>query len=85
MPGVKTAISLEKELFSKINQLAGDLRISRSMVFKLAVQDFIQKQENQALLLRLNQAYEDLPAEDESISSKAMRSKHKKLIEKELW
>ncbi len=59
MPGVKTAISLNEELFSKVNQLADDLHISRSKVFTLAVQDYVKKQENQALLARLNEAYKD--------------------------
>ena len=52
MPGVKTAISLDEELFLKVNNLANNLHISRSKVFTLAVQDYVKKQENQALLSR---------------------------------
>jgi predicted transcriptional regulator len=85
MPGVKTAISLNEELFLKVNQLADNLHISRSKVFTLAVQDYVKKQENQALLAQLNEAYADSPAEDEREISKSMRRKQKKLIEKESW
>jgi len=38
---VKTAISMQKELFEQVNQLAEELRISRSKLFVIAVQDFI--------------------------------------------
>lgn len=85
MPGVKTAISLNEELFSKVNQLADNLHISRSKVFTLAVQDYVKKQENQALLARLNEAYKDLPVEEERKIQKSMRGKQKKLIERESW
>jgi metal-responsive CopG/Arc/MetJ family transcriptional regulator len=85
MPGVKTAISLNEELFSKVNQLADDLHISRSKVFTLAVQDYVKKQESQALLARLNEAYKDFPAEKDGKILKSMRSKQKKIIKKEPW
>ena len=85
MPGVKTAISLNEELFLKINKLANNLHISRSKVFTLAVQDYVKKQENQDLLARLNEAYGDSPVEEERKISKYMRSKQKKMIEKESW
>jgi len=85
MPGVKTAISLNEELFLKVNQLAGELHISRSKVFTLAVQDYVKKQENQALLARLNEAYEDSPNEEERKISKSMGLKQKRLIERESW
>lgn len=85
MPGVKTAISLNEELFLKVNQLAGELHISRSKVFTLAVQDYVKKQENQALLARLNEAYGDSPSEEERKISKSMGRKQKRLIERESW
>ncbi|MBI4765590.1 MAG: CopG family transcriptional regulator [Deltaproteobacteria bacterium] len=85
MPGVKTAISLNEELFLKVNQLADDLHISRSRVFTLAVQDYVKKQENQAMLARLNEAYKDSPVEEERKISKSMRRKQKRLIERESW
>jgi predicted transcriptional regulator len=85
MPGVKTAISLNEELFLKVNQLAEYLHISRSKVFTLAVQDYVKKQENQALLARLNEAYANSPADEERKIAKSMRRKQKKLIERESW
>ncbi|MDZ4165361.1 MAG: ribbon-helix-helix domain-containing protein [Smithellaceae bacterium] len=85
MPGVKTAISLDEDLLIKVNKLANDLHVSRSKVFTLAVQDYVKRQENQSLLARLNEAYGDVPMEDESEITKSMRLKHNTIVEREPW
>ncbi len=85
MPGVKTAISLDEELLIKIDRIAGDLHVSRSKVFTLAVKDYLKKQENQSLLAQLNEAYEDFPSEEEREVSKTMRLRHNKIIGPEPW
>jgi metal-responsive CopG/Arc/MetJ family transcriptional regulator len=85
MPGVKTAISLEKNLFNQVNKLANDLHVSRSKLFTLAVKDYLKKQENKKLLAQLNAAYGDSPNEEEQKISKAMRSKQRKIVERESW
>ena len=85
MPGVKTAISLDEELLTKVSRLADDLHVSRSKVFTLAVQDCLKKQENQSFLAQLNEAYEDFPSEEERGISKSMRIKHNNIIEQESW
>ena len=85
MPGVKTAISLDKELIVKVDKLSHDLHVSRSKVFTLAVQDYLKKQENQSLLARLNEAYEDLPNDNEEKIARLMRRRHHEIIEQEPW
>ena len=82
MANIKTAISIEKPIFEQMNVLATDLNISRSRVFSLAAQEFIQRHKNIKLLQLLNEAYDDLP-ESESIVSR-MRSRHYKVV-KEQW
>ncbi|OEU62231.1 MAG: CopG family transcriptional regulator [Desulfobacterales bacterium PC51MH44] len=82
MANIKTAISIEKPIFEQMNILATDLNISRSRVFSLAAQEFIQRHKNIKLLQLLNEAYDDLP-ESEPIVSK-MRSRHYKVV-KEQW
>jgi metal-responsive CopG/Arc/MetJ family transcriptional regulator len=81
MQAVKTAISLDEGLLTKVNRLASDLHISRSKVFALAVQDFLKIRENQSLLEQLNKAYEDFPDKEEKAISKAMRTKQGKIVE----
>ncbi len=82
MANIKTAISIEKPIFEQMNVLAKDLNISRSRVFALAAQEFIQRHKNIELLKLLNEACDDLP-ESEPIVSR-MRSRHYKMV-KDLW
>ncbi len=82
MANIKTAISIEKPIFEQMNVLAKDLNISRSRLFALAAQEFIQRHKNIQLLQSLNEAYDDL-SESEPIVSK-MRPRHFKMV-KEQW
>lgn len=85
MPGVKTAISLDEELFEKVNKLANELHISRSKVFTIAVKDYLKKQENQRLLAQLNDVYSDQPDEEERKISASMKTKHREITGQERW
>lgn len=82
MRSVKTAISIEKPVFEQMDALAKDLKVSRSRLFSMAAQEFIQRRKNADLLDRINSAYDDMP-EDESVVSK-MRSKHYRIV-KDQW
>jgi len=52
MPNIKTAISIEKPIFDQVNDLAKKLNISRSRLFVLAAQEYIQRHTNIELLHR---------------------------------
>ena len=82
---VKTAISLRQPLFDDINDLASELKISRSKVFVLAVEDFIKKYENKKMLSKINEAFSDYPDEEEIENNNLMRSKQRKILESEKW
>ena len=83
MSEVKTAISLDAELFEMVNKLAGQLRISRSRLFTVVVLDYLKKLENQSLLAQLNSAYSGGFDPEELAVSKAMKSKHRKKLGQE--
>jgi metal-responsive CopG/Arc/MetJ family transcriptional regulator len=83
MASIKTAISINKNLFEQVNKLAGELEVSRSYLFVLAVEEFIQRYENERLLRQINQAYDDLPLADENQILRGMRSSHRKLVDGE--
>ena len=76
---VKTAISIEDTLFERANALAKELSISRSRLFALAVEEFIEKHENQQLLRDLNAVYDAQPEEETTYTYK--RASHRKLVE----
>lgn len=78
MAGVKTAISVEKSLFEEVNKVAKEMHISRSRLFVIAVSDFLKKCENQKLLAKINDAYDDFPDAEENEILQKMRKKQRK-------
>ena len=82
---IKTAISMQEELFKEVNNLAEELHVSRSKLFVMAVQDFIKKKENQNLLSQINNAFSDHPDSEEAEIQSKMRQKQAKKIEEESW
>ena len=82
MPNIKTAISLEQSLFEQVEELACTLKVSRSRVFALAVEDYLRRQENRRLLEEINAAYDDAPdPEKEQFLKLSRQSLHKVLDE----
>jgi len=81
MSVVKTAISLQEHLFQQMEQLAGDLNLSRSSLVALALQEFIERHENKRLLAQLNAAYDDDPQTEEVEWSQAHRRSQRRIAE----
>ena len=80
MANVKTAISLQQSLFEQVDALAQEMQISRSRLFALAVEAFIQHHQNQKLLKAINDAYADLPDAEEQSLRHRMRQQHRQLV-----
>ena len=57
MSTVKTAISLDEPLFRKVQACARDLKIPRSRLFSLALEEFLERRANRRLLRRLEEVY----------------------------
>jgi len=81
MESIKTAISIEKSLFTQANALARKMKVSRSRLFVLALEDFIREQENRELLEKINAVYADEPDESEKEMRRKMRKSHHRLVE----
>jgi metal-responsive CopG/Arc/MetJ family transcriptional regulator len=81
MASVKTAISLQKSLLDQIDELARKLDVSRSSLFVLAAEEFIERLRNQELLEAINAAYDDFPDPKERTVRQEMRRKHRQLAE----
>jgi len=82
---VKTAISIQEELFKEVNKLADELHVSRSKLFVMAVQDFIKKNESHILLKQINNAFSDCPDSEEIKVHGQMRKKQIENLESESW
>ncbi len=81
MANVKTAISLQQPLFEQIDALAQELHISRSRLFVLAFEAFIQRHQNRQLLEAINEAYGDLPDPEEQALRDRMRQQHRRMVD----
>ena len=83
MPTTKTAISIQKSLIDQADELALELKISRSRLFVLAVEDFIQRYQNRKLLEKINAAYEAVPDSAEETRLGRMRHVQRRIVEAE--
>ena len=81
MESIKTAISIEKSLFAQANALARRMKVSRSRLFVLALEDFIREQENRELLEKINAVYATEPDELEKTLRRKIRKSHRRLVE----
>jgi hypothetical protein len=59
------------------------MKVSRSCLFALALQDFIRHHQNKGLLQRINEAYEDMPDADEQERLRKMLRKQRKVVKGE--
>lgn len=83
---VKTAISIQQDLFDAINRLAEELHVSRSKLFVLAMEEFIAKNKNRQLLAQINAAYsDDAPDTEETQVRSLMKKKQARQLESEAW
>jgi metal-responsive CopG/Arc/MetJ family transcriptional regulator len=83
MQSVKTAISIEKPLFDQAEKIARTMKVSRSKLFVIALQDFIEHQKNKEMLAQINAAYADEPdATEQTLRHKSSRQ-HRRLVEGE--
>ena len=83
MDNVKTAISIRKSLFDQAEDLARKLKVSRSRLFVLALEDYIHHQQNQELLAQINAAYADEPEPAEQTLRRKVRHIHRRIVEGE--
>ncbi len=83
MQTIKTAISIQKSLFEQAEALARKMKVSRSRLFVLALEDFIRRQQNQDLLAKINAAYADESDATEKKFLRKARKQYRKLVEGE--
>ncbi|HIJ81863.1 MAG TPA: hypothetical protein HPP76_09155 [Desulfuromonadales bacterium] len=83
MLAIKTAISIEKVIFDQAEKIAQAMNVSRSRLFVLALQEFIERQKNKELLAQINTAYSDEPDASEQALRKSARRHHRRTVENE--
>ena len=81
MSTIKTAISIDRNLFEQIEVLSKELNVSRSKVFAAAIEEFLERYENEKIFHALNSVYDDKSDDEELKLQENYRKYHKKLIE----
>jgi len=83
MKSVKTAISIQEALFEQAETMARKMRVSRSRLFVLALEDYLSRQQNRELLAQINAAYAEKPDPAEKTLHRKMRGIHQRVVEGE--
>ena len=81
MHTIKTAISIQKSLFDQAEDLARKKKVSRSKLFVMALEDYIERQHNQDLLTQINAAYAEEPDLAERTLRRKARRQQRRLVE----
>jgi metal-responsive CopG/Arc/MetJ family transcriptional regulator len=80
MQNVKTAISIQKSLFEQAEKIARKMKVSRSRLFALALEEFIRREQNRELLAQINAAYADEPSASEQTLRRKTRRTHRRIV-----
>lgn len=80
MQAIKTAVSLDKSIFDQAEALAQTLKVSRSKLYSLALQDFFEHQKNRELLAQINAVYDDEPDTNEKRLQSKLHRQHRRML-----
>jgi predicted transcriptional regulator len=83
MPSIKTAISFDQPLLTRIDAVADDLDLTRSRLLALAADEFVRRHEKARIRADLNRAYAEGLTPEEKERLRLMRRKHRRLVEGE--
>jgi predicted transcriptional regulator len=83
MDAIKTAVSVNKILFEQAEELAREMNVSRSRLYTLALEEYIRRRENQALLEQINAAYAGEADAEEEAALAQMRRLQRRTVEGE--
>ena len=74
MAKVRVAVSVERALAQRADEVAQRWGTPRSRLYAQALEEFLTRAENKALLEGLNAAYADFPDEEESATLNGIRT-----------
>jgi len=79
---MKTAISIPDKIFKEVEKVAREYSVSRSELFTMAVNDFLEKVESKKLLDAINRAYSP-EAPNEAVLRRAAKKYYRRRFMKE--
>lgn len=78
---VKTAISIQENLFERADALARQLHLSRSQIFARALDEFLDRHESRLLLEAINRSLEGEPEPSEKEHLRRMHHVQRRRLE----
>jgi len=83
MASVRTAISLDELLLEEADALMREIKVSRSRLLAIALEELLRREQDRELLRRINEAYMDYPDPSEVAQRQGMRRLQRQLAEGE--
>ena len=83
MLAIKTAISIDKDLFDEAEDVAKNMKVPRSRLYSIAMKDFLEHRKNRELLDQLHAAYSTDPTAEEQALRRLSRQQQKRIVERE--
>jgi metal-responsive CopG/Arc/MetJ family transcriptional regulator len=83
MRSIRTHILIPNDLFEQADKLAREMKISRSRLFAIAMEEYIQRRRNRELLEQINAAYSDEADAEEEALRRFIKREHRRLVEGE--
>jgi hypothetical protein len=80
---VKTDISVSSDLLDRAEAVAHEMKISRSKLVSLALEEFFQRRQTRELVESINQAYQAGPDEEDREWLRLSQQAYRKVLEKE--
>ena len=78
---MKTAISINDDIYQEAEQTAEQLGLSRSRLYALAIREFIQTHKPEAIIAKLNEVYSHQPS---TLEEDILQANYD-LLSKEAW
>ena len=80
---VKTAVSLPESVFEQVEALAEALKVSRSRVFLIAIEELAERHRNRALFEAISRAYAEPPTGEDKQFVRAAKRYHRRRAKQE--
>jgi metal-responsive CopG/Arc/MetJ family transcriptional regulator len=83
MTVVKTAISIDEDLYAQAAAVASEMAISRSRLIALSLREFLRQRESRQLLEEINRTYSAEAEEEDLEIARAMRPSQRRVAARE--
>ena len=83
MANIRTVVCIPKDLLERVNDMARAMKISRSRLVALALEDYLERRNNRRLLEQINAAYSDGQDSEEERRLRAAQKTHRRIVEGE--